>query len=64
MIKARERICIVVHKPTTAEGQHELMELAATTHANAVLSHIRNLNCSSKQKTALIDAVIQTARRQ
>lgn len=62
MIKARERICIVVHKPTTAEGQRELMELAATTHANAVLSHIRNLNCSSRQKLELINAVVKSAK--
>ena len=35
-----------------------------TAHADAVSSHLRNLNCSGKQKTALIDAVIQTARQQ
>ena len=51
-----------MHKPTTAEGQHELMELAATTHANAVLSHIRNLNCSSRQKLELINAVVKSAK--
>jgi len=63
-IKARQKICIVVHKPSTPEGQRELMARTATAHADAVSSHLRNLNCSGKQKTALIDAVIQTARQQ
>ena len=62
MIKARERICIVVHKPAEPEGQRKPMELTATTHASAVLSHIRNMNCSSKQRLSLIDAVIKSAK--
>ncbi|MBQ8619149.1 MAG: hypothetical protein IJ418_16830 [Clostridia bacterium] len=53
-----------MHKPTTSEGQRELMARTATAHADAVSSHLRNLNCSGKQKAALIDAVIHTAKQQ
>jgi len=53
-----------VHKPTTAEGQRELMARTATAHADAVSSHLRNLNCSGKQKAALIDAVIRAEKQQ
>ncbi|MBQ2834703.1 MAG: hypothetical protein IJE71_08845 [Clostridia bacterium] len=53
-----------MHKPTTNEGQRELMTRTATAHADAVSSHLRNLNCSGKQKAALIDAVISTAKQQ
>jgi len=53
-----------VHKPATPEGQRELMARTSTAHFGAVSSHLRNLNCSGKQKAALIDAVIQTVRRQ
>ena len=63
MIKARQRICILVHNPTTPEGQRVLMARTATAHADAVSSHLRNLNCSGKQKAELIDAVIQAVRR-
>ena len=63
-IKVRERICIVVHRPTTSEGHRELMKRTDTAHADSVLSHLRNLRCSGNQKAELIDTVIQFAKSQ
>jgi len=63
-IKAQRKIRIVVHKPIIPEGQRELMARTATAHADAVSSHLRNLNCSGKQKAALIDSIIRCIKQQ
>lgn len=55
---------IVVHYPTTEEGKRELAERVAGVHADFVLQYVRKLNCPSKQKEELIDAVIDTVKKE
>ena len=55
-------IQVVVHYPTTEEGKRELAELVAEVHADFVLQYVRKLQCPSKQKEELIDAVIESAK--
>ena len=51
-MRTKEPIHVVLYSPAT------------TAHANAVVSHIRKLNCPVRQKLALIDAVIQIVQDQ
>ena len=60
----KEPIHVVLYSPATQQGQHELASRVSTAHANAVVSHIRKLNCPVRQKLALIDAVIQIVQDQ
>lgn len=55
-------IKVVVHYPTTEEGKRELAERVAEVHADFVLQYVRKLQCPSKQKEELIDAVIESAK--
>ena len=55
-------IQVVVHYPTTEEGKRELAERVAEVHADFVLQYVRKLQCPSKQKEELIDAVIESAK--
>lgn len=57
-------INIIVHYPTTEEGRRELANRVAEVHADAVLHTIKKLNCPTKQKQALLDAVIATKKRE
>ena len=56
-------MCMVVHTPTTPDGQRELTKRVSSAHAAAVLRHIQGLNLSNKQKLTLIDAVIKAAHK-
>ena len=57
-------IHVIVHYPKTEEGKRELAERVAGGHADMVNQHIKKLNCPSKQKVQLLDAVIQAASKE
>ncbi len=54
---------MIVHYPKTEEGKDELARRVATVHAESVIAKLNRLNCPTKQKLELIDAVIDTAKR-
>lgn len=56
-------INVIVHYPKTEEGQRELSQRVASVHADLVNRYIQNLNCPSRQKEELLDAVIKTAKK-
>ncbi len=60
-IKTYAPIHIIVHYPKTEEGKRELAQRAASVHADMVSRHIQKLNCPSKQKIELLNAVIAAA---
>ena len=51
---------VIVHYPTKDDYIDELRNRVSRVHAQAVMSYISKLNCSNKQKEALIDTVLQT----
>jgi len=56
-------IQLVVYRPTSLDGKIDLAQRVADVHAHAVFQRIKNLNCPTTQKQALLDAVIQTAKK-
>ena len=54
---------LVVYYPKTEEGKRELAEHVADIHAETVLQMIHKQDCPSAQKSQLVDAVIETAKR-
>ena len=54
---------VVVHYPKTKEGWDELGKRVATAHANYVIEKIDRLNCPTWQKLELLQAVIDTTKR-
>lgn len=56
-------INLIVYYPKTEEGQEELARRVADVHANAVNQRLKALNCPTQQKQELLDAVIQTAKK-
>ena len=54
---------IIVHLPTTEQGQQELSNQITKIHANFVNNYIKNLNCSSEDKLYLLNAVIKDAKK-
>ena len=55
---------VIFHYPTTEEGKYELAKQISIIHADAVIQYIKNLNCPHEQKLKLLDAVIETAKKQ
>lgn len=55
-------INVIVYYPKTPSGQDELAHRVADAHASAVIQRIQSLNCSTKQKLDLLDAVIASAK--
>lgn len=51
---------IIVHYPETPEKQAQFDIRVAKFHAEYVAQYIEKLNCPTKQKLKLLDAVIQT----
>ena len=47
-------LSIVVHTPRNTD---ELEKRVAQAHADAIISKVKKLNCSAKQKKELIDAI-------
>ena len=54
---------MIVHSPKTDAGKEELARRVATVHAESVIAKINRLNCPSKQKLELVEAVIDTVKR-
>ena len=57
-----KRIRIIVYYPGTMEQIYELRKRVGSVHANAVMSHVRKLNCSHEQKLKLLNSVIEWQR--
>lgn len=53
-------INLIVYYPKTDEGKADLASRVAEVHASAVTQRLKELNCPTKQKLELLDAVIQT----
>lgn len=62
--KRPTHISISLCQPETAAGQEALAKHLAMLHAETVIQKIRALPCSPVQKLALLDAVIDTAKKQ
>ena len=56
-------INLIVHYPKTEEGKEELARRVADVHADSVIQRLKSLNCPTKQKLELLDAVVDTARK-
>ena len=63
-MKKAAPINIIVHYPTTEEGWRELRRRMAIVHADAVLNSVQKLNCPTRQKIKLIDAIIEDAKKE
>ena len=57
--KTSAPINLIVYHPKTEEGRCELAQRVAGVHADFVNQYIRKLNCPSKQKEELLNAVIK-----
>lgn len=53
---------VVVHYPTTEERKRELAERVASVHADMVIQYIDKLECPTRQKLELLDAVIASVK--
>ena len=62
-IRKSAPINIIVHYPKTEEGMAELARRVAEVHADAVNYKLKQLNCPTKQKLDLLDAVIHTVKQ-
>lgn len=59
-MKTNAPIQVIVHYPKTQEGKRELARRVSAIHADFVISSINKLNCPTKQKLELLQAVIDT----
>lgn len=57
-------INVIVHYPTTDEGKKELARRVTSVQADFVTDTICKLNCPTSQKLALLNAVIDTAKKE
>ena len=55
---------VIVYYPKTEEGKEELARRVADVHAAAVNQRLKSLNCHTSQKLALLDAVIETRKKE
>ena len=55
---------VIVYYPKTEEGKEELARRVADVHAAAVNQRLKSLNCPTRQKLALLDAVIETRKKE
>lgn len=62
-IRKSAPINIIVHYPKTEAGMAELARRVAEVHADAVNYKLKQLNCPTKQKLDLLDAVIHTVKQ-
>lgn len=54
---------LIMHRPETGRGQESLARMTAELHADAIVRQLKSLTCPDEQKLALLNAVIETARR-
>lgn len=57
-------INVIVHYPTTEEGKKELARRVTSVQADFVTDTICRLNCPTSQKLALLNAVIDAAKKE
>lgn len=57
-------INVIVHYPTTEEGKRELARRVTSVQADFVTDTICKLNCPTSQKLALLNAVIDAAKKE
>ena len=57
-------IRLTVFPPDTDAAQEALAKGIAQVHANAVMQEILALSCPTEQKLALLDAVMDAAKKQ
>ena len=57
-------IRLTVFSPDTAAGEEALAKRIAQAHADAVMREILALSCPTEQKLALLDAVMDAAKKQ
>ena len=62
VIRSMAPINLIVYYPKTEEGQIELAKRVSDVHAAAVTQRIKSLNCPTRQKLELLDAVIETVK--
>ena len=55
---------VIVYYPKTEEGKEELARRVADVHAAAVNQRLKSLNCPTSQKLVLLDAVIETRKKE
>jgi len=56
-------INVIVYFPKTEEGKEELARRVSDVHAAAVNQRLKALNCPTQQKQELLDAVIETVKK-
>lgn len=61
-MKTTAPIPVIVHAPQTEEGWYELKKQVAAVHADMVNHRLQKLNCPARQKAALLDALITSAK--
>lgn len=54
---------LIVYHPKTEEGKADLVRRVSEVHAGAVCQRLKNLNCPTRQKLELLDAVIMTVKK-
>lgn len=56
-------INVIVYYPKTEEGKEELARRVSDVHAATVNQWLKSLNCPTQQKHELLDAVIETVKK-
>ena len=57
-------INMIVYYPNSKEGKKLLAQRVAQVHADSVMDRIKRLNCPANQKTELLNAVLNTAKKE
>ena len=63
VIRKMAPINVIVYFPKTEEGKEELARRVSDVHAAAVNLRLKSLNCPTQQKQELLDAVIETVKK-
>lgn len=63
-IRKMAPVNVIVYYPKSEEGKEELARRVADVHAAAVNQRLKSLNCPTSQKLALLDAVIETRKKE
>ena len=59
----RGPVNVIVYVPKNEESKQRLASRVADVHANGVHQRLKSLDCPDEQKLALLDAVIEDARK-
>ena len=63
-IRKMAPVNVIVYYPKSEEGKEERARRVADVHAAAVNQRLKSLNCPTSQKLALLDAVIETRKKE